>query len=243
MGSLLCSLVSFFASAGLAFYSSWKLTLVIMSVVPVTFLVLSIIARFLGPAIENQKAALTQASKKAHAALTFIDTVKAYLGQEQELRQYSTVIDRASAFYLVQARTVGFQMGFMAFVAFSMYVQGFWYGSTLIDHGLSSGTIFTCFYACFEGVQALESCLPQWIVVAKGIFAGATLKSLMAEMHQSENGAKKTTSKTPPECRGDIEGKNVSSHHLLLSKCCSVVLTYLTTSFRSHTRRTQVNQP
>src|SRR4051794_6663007 len=103
LGFLVQYSITALASFGLAFYSSWKLSLVILSTLPLAAVALSFISARTQPAIAAQSHQLTHASKHAGTAVTAIDIVKAFNGQNNEVWQYSQIIERAARCYIVQA--------------------------------------------------------------------------------------------------------------------------------------------
>lgn len=209
IGYLVYEVFGSIAALGLAFFYSWKLTLVVISTFPAAGIILWLVSRRLGPAIEEQKRELTRASKYANTAITAINTVKAYNGQDQEVWQYYDTIRRVASAYLIQARCNALQFGIIKFVVVGLFVQGFWYGLTLVKEGLDPGHILTTFYACLAAMQAIETVLPQWLVLKKGMSAGQTLKLILTHMEHGREVTKMVGSMRPESCEGDIEIKGV----------------------------------
>jgi ATP-binding cassette subfamily B (MDR/TAP) protein 1 len=199
------------ASLGLAFYFSWKLTLVIISVFPIAAVVLYLVSLPLSPAVETQKQELTRASKYANTAIEAIDTVKAYNGQGQEVWQYSSTIKKVASSYMIQARCNAMQFGITKLFMVSIFVQGFWFGLFLVDQGMDPGHVLTTFYACLAAMQSIETVLPQWLVLAKGMSAGETLKSIMIQMEHGRKVIHMVGTTKPMFSPGDIEVNEVSS--------------------------------
>lgn len=199
------------AAVGIAFYTAWNLTLVTLATVPFAAITLTWISARMQPSIDTQVDMLTQASKQAHDAISAIDTVKCFNGQDFEIWQYAKIVRRAARYYLVQAQANALQIGFVRFVTLSMFVQGFWYGSHLVATGAKNpGQVLTTFWACLMATQSIEQILPQMIVLEKGRAAGATLKSLLAQMEKEGKSVDVIDRKTPEYCEGDIEVRNVS---------------------------------
>ncbi|EPE27653.1 P-loop containing nucleoside triphosphate hydrolase [Glarea lozoyensis ATCC 20868] len=195
---------------GIAFYFSWKLTLMICATIPFAMLLLSWLSRGLGGAIEDQKAELARASKSANTAISSITVVKAFNGQDTEVWQYCSIVKAVASKYLVQARANALQYGFTKFLMIGLFVQGFWYGLILIRQGLSTGNVLTTFYCCLYAMQSAEIILPQWMVLKKGMSAGHTLQVLTYES-QIYGGPGNPNVMIKPEFRGgDIEFKGVS---------------------------------
>ena len=93
---------------------------------------------------------------------------------------------------------------------FGMFVQGFWYGSSLARAGkLSSGEVIRTFWACTTAAQSIEQVLPQMIVMEKGKIAGAILRAIMNECGKNRGESELQGSQYPRYCEGDIEVNNV----------------------------------
>ena len=208
--------VTALAALGLALFTSWKLTLVTLATVPVTAIVLSFLSARIQPSIDAQQEQLIQASKLANNAITSIDTVKCLNGQDVEVWQYANVVKKAARCYLKQAQANALQIGFVRVATLGMFVQGFWYGSSLVGSGkLSAGAILTTFWACLLATQAVEQILPQMMVLEKGRAAGATLKANLVQIERGRRVTKMIGRRTPRYCDGDIEVRNVSLKRFL----------------------------
>lgn len=185
--------------------------MVTLATVPFAAIILTWISARMQPSIDAQAGELTQASKQANNAITAIDTVKCFNGQDFEIWQYAKTVKEAARYYLIQAQANALQIGFVRLVTLSMFVQGFWYGSHLVATGAKDpGQVLTTFWACLMATQAIEQILPQMIVLEKGRAAGATLKLMLAQMEKGCRDVKVIDSTTPGFCDGDIEVRNVS---------------------------------
>ena len=160
--------------------------------------------------IIGQELEMAKASNFAINALSSIDTVKCFNGQDFELRQYVCAIRKAATFYLKQALNNGCQIGFVRFALTSMFVQGFWYGSYLVRKGdSSSGTVVTTFWSCLMATRAWEDILPHLNVLEKGRAAAIALKDILDKAEDCGKIAKTATGITPKFCDGDIEVREV----------------------------------
>lgn len=198
-------------SLAVGFYSSWQLTLVILATFPVAGAVLWLVSRSLTSAIEAQKRDLTSASRCAITAITAISTIKVVNGQNQEVWQYYNVLAAVAKEYLIQARANSMQSGVIKFFTVGLFVQGFWYGLHLVRGGTGAGNIVTTFYACLSAIQAAEVILPQWLVLSKGISAGATLQAILQEARGRSWQENQTGGTQPDSLTGRIEMVSVSS--------------------------------
>lgn len=165
--------------------------------------------------IRAQQDELTEASKVANNAITNIDTVKCLNGQTLEHRNFCERIESSAIHYIRQARLNSLQIAFIRWMMFGMFVQGFWYGSSLARAGkLTSGEVLRTFWACLTAAQSIEQVLPQMIVMEKAKVAGVALKSLAsAREDRAVSGIK---GRYPEHCEGDIEVKNVSLNFLAI---------------------------
>jgi ATP-binding cassette subfamily B (MDR/TAP) protein 1 len=161
--------------------------------------------------------------------------VKAFNGQDQEVWQYFLATKVVTKHYLVQARANALQFGIIKFSAVVLYVSGFWYGLYLVIHGLTVGHVLTTFVSCGYAMQAVEIVLPQFLVLAKGISAGETLKSVMAEMQDGRNAKDEDGNFTPHTCPGDIEINDVSIS--FFSQVLSLIFVKISFAYPSNRRQ------
>ena len=162
------------------------------------------------PSIDAQIEELTEASKLANNAISVIEMVKYFNGQDSEMWQYANAIKTAATWYLIQAQANALQIGFVRIVTLGMFVQGFWYGSHLVAIGeKNAGEVLTAFWACLVATQAIEQILPQMIVLEKGRAAGATLKAVLMQMESGRKITNMIGRMSPRYCEGDIEARNV----------------------------------
>ncbi|KAF2140981.1 uncharacterized protein K452DRAFT_319263 [Aplosporella prunicola CBS 121167] len=208
LGGIIEKLSTTFLSLGLAFYYSWKLTLVILCIVPVAFFAVAILSSHLQPNIDKQSDKLNEALKYAIGAMTSIDTVKCFNGQNLEVWKYTKTAREAANYYVRQANLNSLQLSIMSLVTFGMFVQGFWYGSTLLDKSQTPGHVLTTFWAALMACQGFTSILPQLMVMEKGRAAGAKLRAVM--VHGLSKGREDTGDGFQPDhCAGDIEMKKI----------------------------------
>lgn len=163
------------------------------------------------PSIHRQDGELNQASKLANNAISAIDAVKYFNGQDTEIAQYTKVVGKAARCYLVQARSIAVQIGLVRFVTLAMFVQGFWFGSHLVLMGSkNAGQVLTAFWACLIATQAVEQIMPQMMVLERGRTAVATLKSMLTQVENGRTTRRLVGRVRPGYCDGDIEIRNVS---------------------------------
>ncbi|OCK79569.1 hypothetical protein K432DRAFT_426405 [Lepidopterella palustris CBS 459.81] len=224
MGEVFQCLVTGIGSLVIALYFSWSLTLVTICTVPIVYIVMASLSSRMETNVHQQGEKLQEALKYLTTAFQSIETVKCCNGQEAELWKYSRATKAAARYYIRQANLQSFQMGFMQLATLAMFVQGFWYGSSLIESGKKNpGQVITTFWAALMAVQSITGFLPQIIVLEKGRIASAKLRAVMAQLQDDGMCAGKPEGTIPSNCKGDIEMKQVSfayparPNHLALS--------------------------
>ncbi|KAJ6017759.1 hypothetical protein N7451_001138 [Penicillium sp. IBT 35674x] len=199
------------ASLILALVISWRLSLVTLAGIPIFSAVIAYLSTRMNPSISAQQNELKYASKIANNAISSIDTVKCLNSQAFEWQSFASRIEQSAIHYLRQARLNSFQIALIRWMMFGMFVQGFWYGSSLARAGiLSSGDVITTFWACTTAAQSIEQVLPQMIVMEKGKVASTNLKKLMQKSVKDDFHSEIKGTIYPRRCDGDIEVNNVS---------------------------------
>ena len=184
----------------------------ILASLPLAALVLSFVSARMQPNIDAQAEELSQATKIAGTAIPAIETVKCCNRQDYEVERFSNAIGRAAKFYRRQARANALQIGFVRLIILCMFVQGFWYGSSLLGSGgRDAGQILTTFWATLMATQTAEQILPQLIVLEKGRAAGAALKVVVQDENRTMKASALTGGKRRTECKGDIKFKHVGA--------------------------------
>ena len=144
--------------------------------------------------------------------MRFIDTVKCFNGQEFEFQQYTAAVDRAASWYIGQARSTALQIGFVRLVILSMFFQGFYYGSHMVELGKKDpGQILTTFWACLMAAQTFEQILPQRLVLERGRAAASTLLSVLTKLEKGRKLIEVHDGRTPLYLDGDIRLQDVCS--------------------------------
>jgi ATP-binding cassette subfamily B (MDR/TAP) protein 1 len=211
MGLVFQFLVTFIVSLGIAFRASWSLTLIILSSLPIIIVLVVVVAPRMQRNINLEKTHLSHAASHLIRAVTAIQTVKAFNAQVHEIARFDTILNLATTAYLRLAQINGIQQGLVRFVVLAMFVQGFWYGGSLVSKGdLEPGQVIMVFWSTLMAVSCLQNISPQMIVLEKGKVASSELAVLCPITPDS------TTPPKLPSRIGDIELKNVSPPHELI---------------------------
>ncbi|KAE8824613.1 hypothetical protein PTNB85_09377 [Pyrenophora teres f. teres] len=210
-GEAFQALVQGFAALGVAFYYSWDLTLIILCTIPLLYLVQSLVSNRLSVRVREHGEKLEFALKYITTALSNIETVKCFNGERHELQVFTKIVSIAAGLYRRVANLRSIQIGIMQFFTVSVFVQGFWYGSHIIDTGASdAGKVLTTFWAALMAMSGVTSLMPQLIVLHKGKTAGGKLMMLMKQISTSDCQLESQGHIKPSRCPGDIEFKHVT---------------------------------
>ncbi|KAI2823032.1 hypothetical protein CBS115989_1742 [Aspergillus niger] len=198
-------------SLALAFFTSWNLTLVTLAGIPFLSAALSFLSTKTNSCMETQKTELGHLSLIVDNATSSIDSVKSFNGQDTEMRNFVISVDNAALHYLKRARFTSLQISILRLMTFGMFVQGFWYGSSLATSGeLSAGEVLRTFWACLAAAQSMEFLMPQIVVLAKGKDAALSLAHILSSESEDAVRGEGRGSIYPKFCEGDIEVSNVS---------------------------------
>ncbi|KAI0106799.1 P-loop containing nucleoside triphosphate hydrolase protein [Daldinia grandis] len=210
LGSIAAEIATSIANLIVAFYGSWKLTLVLLATIPAIVIIPSLLSGKIKLAIQVQKQELGRASKHAISALTAIDLVKAFNAVDHEVWQYLQVIQRSMNTYLTLARTSAWQVGYIRLWLDGIFVLGFYYGAVLVNQGLNPGSIVTTFYAALGALQAIYTIAPTYVSLARGMAAGQALYSIVHNIEGGRRIYRMMGSYLPIDCSGKIEVNDVS---------------------------------
>jgi ATP-binding cassette subfamily B (MDR/TAP) protein 1 len=194
-----------------AFYTSWNLSLVILAGIPIASLVVPFLAPKINAAIEAQQNELKTASKVVNSSVLSIDTVKCLNAQSIELEKFGGGVDRAASHHVRQARFNALQISAVRFMMFAMFVQGFWYGSTLVtSEKISGGDVLRTFWACSTAAQSLEALMPHLLILEKGKVAATALRRTLHGGAEATSSSEMQGALYPRLCEGDIKVSKVS---------------------------------
>ncbi|KAE9962305.1 hypothetical protein BLS_000514 [Venturia inaequalis] len=179
LGTTIRDLLTSLSCFSISFYSSWRLTLIMLATTPVFAILMPLFSSHIQPNIKLQTTHLSLAAKHATNAFSIIDTVKCYNGHVQEQQRYIHAISQAASCYYRQVTWHAGQSAVFRFITLGMFVEGFWYGSTLIRDAESAGMVFTAFWSCLLAISSLMAILPRMMEFEKGKVAGAQLRALI----------------------------------------------------------------
>lgn len=131
LGSLFTLSSTSILSIAQAFYYSWDLTLVTLATAPVIVIAVIWLGNGMQDAFTKQQDKYNEAQKYSTSALSAIETVKCFNGQDIEVKKYMSKIEEAARWNVRVVNASGLQMACAVLLAVSMFVQGFVSGMTV----------------------------------------------------------------------------------------------------------------
>jgi len=140
----------------LLFRTSWKLTLVMLSLMPIMIVVLGTMAVLLKKIQKDQLDALAAAGEAAEEAISLFRTVRCFGQEKRESTRYQ---DKMRASFVIAKKRVRVQAVLGALVIillFSSMVIGMWYGSVMIIRNeITKGALVTFIFLSLNTIFAL----------------------------------------------------------------------------------------
>lgn len=114
------------------FYTSWRLTLVMLSVVPVVVLGAVIYGRALRRLSVKVQDALARSTEVAAETLAGIRTVRAFAREQRESERYGEAVTTSFTLAKTRARASAVFQGVVGFAAYGAIAAVLWYGGVLV---------------------------------------------------------------------------------------------------------------
>ncbi len=186
------------------FYSSWKLTVMMLCCVPVVVIALAIIGRRVKAHSKAAQDALADASAVVEEVTQSIVEVKAYSNETFESQRYERSLKNYYDVTLQGAKTRAFFLSFIIFVMFGTISSVIWYGSRMLSQGQISQENFTGFILFSIFVGASLAAFPE-IMAQISTMNGASerLREVLRQPVERQDGA------DFPECHGSIAFEGV----------------------------------
>jgi ATP-binding cassette subfamily B (MDR/TAP) protein 1 len=191
----------------LAFYRNWRLAFVVLATIPGVIAVVALTERWSGPLANRNRATTAECTSRVNRIVGAIATVKAFNAEKYEQDAFERLTHDDWAAYVKLHFVWGLRSGLTQFLLMAMFVQGFWYGATLISSGRSTpASVNTSFWACLLGSSYLQTCIPSLVALEKAKIAMAGLLQL-ARVETNQDGPPiPPTPAVPGRSRGPKRG-------------------------------------
>ena len=216
----LSMLLRYFISAGGALiiltYLSWRLTLVMVLVVPVTVAGAALYGRALRRISREVQDGLAQASEVAGEAIAGVKTVRAFDAFDIEDHRYQTRLH--SAFELARRRAwlgATFQGG-ISLASYAAIAAVVWYGGRLALEGtLSLGDLTAFLLYTFTLAFSIGTLNGLWEDFSKALGSTDVIFEIMERQDPVPSGER-----APAECLGDLQFERVSFSYPSRAEVC-----------------------
>ncbi|XP_044222563.1 bile salt export pump isoform X1 [Thunnus albacares] len=207
IGMIVNSLTSIGASFIIAFYFSWKLTLVIMCFLPLIGLSGVLQAKMLSGFANEDKNAMEEAGQVSSEALGNIRTIAGLAKESSFVESYEQKLERPYKSAKKKAHVYGLCFGFAQCVIFMAYAASFRYGGYLVSsEGLQYMLVFRVIAAIVVSGTALGKASSFTPDYAKAKTAAAQFFKLMDRIPKID--MSHTAGEKWEKFRGEVEFRN-----------------------------------
>ncbi|MED6211658.1 hypothetical protein PIB30_075886 [Stylosanthes scabra] len=191
------------------FRRSWRVSLVVFSVTPLTMFCGIVYKAVYGGLTAKEEASYRKAGAIAEQTISSIRTVFSFVAESQLAAKYAQLLQKSAPIGAKIGFAKGAGMGIIYLVTYSTWALAFWYGSILIAKDkLDGGAAIACFFGVNVGGRGLALALSYFAQFAQGTVAASRVFSVIDRIPKidpySPDGRKLTV------VRGRIELKNVS---------------------------------
>ncbi|MFD0894339.1 ABC transporter ATP-binding protein [Luteolibacter ambystomatis] len=155
------------------FYSSWKLSVVMLASLPIVILAVALFGRKVRQYSRDAQDSLADAGTVIEETVQGIADVKAFTNEDFESRRYDRALDRFLDVTLRGAKIRAAFLSFIIFVLFGTIAGVAWYGAQLLAQGQIDSRGFTSFILFSIFVGASLGSFPE-IISQFQLTAGAT---------------------------------------------------------------------
>ncbi|KAF9183970.1 Multidrug resistance protein 1 [Haplosporangium sp. Z 767] len=161
VGVALSNFATFVSGFIIAFTRGWRLSLVLLSCVPLLGICGAMMAKFTVAAASKGQDSYSKAGAIAEQTFSSIRTIVAFGGQKRETHAYVKQLDDAFVTGKKKAIAVGTGIGIFMLILFATYSLSFWYGSHEVYKGnMVSGEVLNVFMGMIIGAFALGNIGP-----------------------------------------------------------------------------------
>ncbi|KAJ3133094.1 ATP-binding cassette, sub-B (MDR TAP), member 4 [Geranomyces variabilis] len=168
--------VQFFTGFIIAFIRSWRLTLVLIAVLPAFGVSGAIVGKAFAAGASRSQEAYGKAGAVAQEVLSNIRTVVAFGGQKRASSKFTLLLDDAVKANVRRSWITGAGFGVFFGLLYGMFALGFWYAAKLKNDGLiGQGTVLAVLFAITIGAFSIINLSPSIQAINKGRASASTL--------------------------------------------------------------------
>ncbi|KAH6984745.1 P-loop containing nucleoside triphosphate hydrolase protein [Ilyonectria sp. MPI-CAGE-AT-0026] len=210
LGQIFQAIATFVGAFVIAFISQWKLTLILICILP-ALLIIVFITGGIDAGIETQVLKIyAQAGAYAESVLGSVRTTHAFSLGPRMSDKYTKYLEDARILGYKKNLLYGIMFGGEYFVIFAGMGLAFWQGITMIARGEveSIGTVFTVLFSVIIAASTLNSIVPHMVTFSRAATAAAELFVLIDR--KSEINPFDESGDKPTDTAGEIELEGVT---------------------------------
>ncbi|KAI9291177.1 P-loop containing nucleoside triphosphate hydrolase protein, partial [Neoconidiobolus thromboides FSU 785] len=176
LGFMIQNFSTFLSGYIVAFTQGWKLSLVLMSVMPLVTLVAVLFTKVVALLSTGGQNAYGKASSVAEEVLSSIRTIYSFGSQRRETARYEKELFQARKDGHKRSIISGVSIGGIEFIVLLTYSLGMWYGSKLItEEGYKPENVISVFFSVVLGALSIGHSSPFLAALATAQGAAAKL--------------------------------------------------------------------
>ena len=182
--------VTLLGSLAIMSIASWRLTLVMLAIVPLIAVGATVYGRMLRTVSREAQDALAESTAVAEESLGGIRTVRAFAREEAEATRYAGAVERAFELARRRARLRGVFLGVTTFLGYSSIAAVTWYGGRLVGEGsMSFGDLTAFILYTFTLAVAIGMLTSLWADLAKALGASERVFELLGRRPEVAGGS------------------------------------------------------
>ncbi|KAK6124697.1 hypothetical protein DH2020_041552 [Rehmannia glutinosa] len=190
------------------FLKSWKVSLVVFAVTPLTMFCGIAYKGIYGGLASKEEGSYRKAGSIAEQAISSIRTVIAFVAEDTLAERYADFLDRSVPLGAKLGFAKGAGMGVIYLITYATWALAFWYGSILVSRKqLTGGDAIACFFGVNVGGRGLALALSYFAQFSQGTVAASRVFEVTDRIPEidpySPEGRK------PSNARGKIEFRGV----------------------------------
>ncbi|TKY88749.1 hypothetical protein EX895_002380 [Sporisorium graminicola] len=199
IGNVIQNTTTAIASLVLALYTSWSLTLVILASIPVVLALTVATEIGAAPSLQRERMSTTQATSLVEHVVEAINTVKAFNAQNREEQRFEVELKQGCKAYRRTMLWWAARFGVTSGLVLATFVQGFWFGSHLVDKGkITPGQVMTVFMSSLLVSSTLNEIVMALSYIDKGKMGAANLINLINSSDATLTGGKARSDQSSP---------------------------------------------
>ena len=204
------SLVTIIALIGTSFYASWSLTLVTLCSAPLIIMCGWFFSRKVQRYADLENEQTSKASQLLDWSMTAAQFIRLSGTELREIKSFKNCVQNCTNNFVKMCQYSSINLATLKFLSLAMFVQAFWFGSTMIRKGkMNIGDVITCFHSCILLGSTISGTLQQLVIIQKGSVAVNQVSKFLADDKTATTDIRRWQDVPFPELKGDIRFQNV----------------------------------